>query len=101
MANRPQCFKYQLLTKEEHTALKLLYAGEANSYQQRLALKVIVNNFARSHDNCFVPGEADQSNFIAGRAFVGQQILLHLNLPVGKLSEEDNNETEAENTNQT
>lgn len=101
MANKPQCFKYEILTKPEHTALKALYAGTADAYQQRLALKVIVNNFARSHDNCFIPGEPDQSNFIAGRAFVGQQILLHLNLPVGKLSEDNDNENEAENTNQT
>lgn len=101
MANKPQCFKYTLLTKEEHEALKCLYTGTANEYQQRLCLRVIVNNFARSHDNCFIPGEPDQSNFIAGRAFVGQQILLHLNLPVGKLSEDNDNETEAENTNQT
>jgi len=92
---RPQCFKYDAATKEEHIALKALAKGEASEYQQKLALKVIVNNFARSHDNCFIPGEADQGNFIAGRAFVGQQILLHLNLPVGKLKQEDNNDEHA------
>ena len=95
MANKPQCFKYDALTDEEHIALKALYKGEADEHQQRLGLKVIVNNFARSHDMCFVPGESDQSTFISGRAFVGQQILLHLNLPVGKLKQEDDNNEHA------
>ena len=90
--NRPQCFKYDPLTKDEHIALKELYAGRATEYQQRLALKVIVNNFARSHDNCFIPDASDQSAFISGRAFVGQQILLHLNLPVGKLKQEEDSD---------
>lgn len=86
---RPQCFKVENVSKEGHTALKMLAKGEATEYQQRLALKIIVNNFARSHDNCFIPGETDQSNFIAGRAFVGQQVLLYLGLPVGKLTQQE------------
>jgi len=90
--SRPECFRYDELTDEEHSALKAVYKGEGDERQQRLVFKVIVNNFARSHDNCFIPGHSDQGDFVAGRAFVGQQVLLHLNLPVGKLKEEDQNE---------
>ena len=88
----PQCFKYTTLTQPEHIALKQLYKGEADAYQQRLALSAIVNNLCRSHDNCFIPGAADESNFIAGRAFVGQKILLHLNVAVGKLKQEEDSD---------
>ena len=91
--SRPQCFKYEELTNEEHIALKELAKGNADEYQQRLALKIIVNSFSRTHDNCFIPGEPDQGNFIAGRAFVGQQILLHLNVPVGKLKQEEDDKS--------
>lgn len=83
-----ECFQVAQVTEEEHVALKMLRAGEADSYQQVLALKVITSQFARTHDILFIPGAADQSAFLAGRAFVGLQILKHLNIPVGKLEDD-------------
>lgn len=85
-----ECFQCADLHKEEHQALKALSKGEATEYQQRLALKVIVNIFSRSHDMLFIPGAPDQTVFMNGRAFVGQKILKYLNIPVGKLKEEEN-----------
>lgn len=84
----PECFTCKTLTKEEHEALKLLNKGEANPYQQRLALSVIVNKFCRTHNLMYVPGSFDQTTFFNGRAFVGNEILKHLNIPVGQLDNE-------------
>lgn len=83
-----ECFKCRELTKPEHEALKALHAGEADEYQQQLALKVIVNVFSRAQDMTYIPGSFDQTAVLSGRAFVGQKILKYLNIPVGKLIEE-------------
>ncbi len=91
---KPVCFKCKELNKSEIQAIKALGKGEADEYQQKLALKIIINDFSRAHDLCYIPDSQDQSTFISGRAFVGQQILLHLNIPIGKLiKEEDKDET--------
>lgn len=88
-----ECFTCRALDKQEIAAIKALGEGEADKYQQKLALKVIVNDFSRTHDLCYIPDSQDQSAFISGRAFVGQKILLHLNIPIGKLlKEEDKDE---------
>ena len=84
-----ECLRCPDLNKQEHAAIKALGKGEADEFQQRLALKVIVNTFSRTHDLCYVPDSQDQSTFISGRAFVGQKILKYLNIPVGKLKEEE------------
>lgn len=89
-----QCFKYPRVTREEHQALRALNKGIANDYQQRLALSVITNKFARAHDVLFIPGKSDETAFLAGRSFVGSQVLKHLNIPVGQLSEDDPNDIE-------
>lgn len=90
MANKKteECFRCRDLEKREHEAIKALGKGEADAYQQRLALMVIVNDFSRTHDLCYIPDSHDQSTFISGRAFVGQKILKYLNIPIGKLKEE-------------
>jgi hypothetical protein len=95
MENAPQCFAYPELTKAEHIALRSLSQGQASEYQQCLALRVIVNKFARAHDVLFVPTSDRESTFLEGRGFVGQMILKYLNLPVAKLPEQtgDHNET--------
>jgi hypothetical protein len=90
-----ECFQCRELDKEEHQAIKALYRGDATEYQQRLALKVIINVFSRTHDMPFIPGAADQTAFMNGRAFVGQKLLKYLNIPIGKLQEE---EDDGENT---
>jgi len=89
-----ECFKCRPLQKAEKQAIKSVAKGEADEYQQRLAISVIVNLFSRTHDLCYVPDSQDQSTFISGRAFVGQKILKTINIPIGKLKEEeDSNET--------
>lgn len=75
------------LTKPEVIALQALHQGEATPYQQRLALKVIVNDFCRAQDALYIPGSFDQTAFLNGRAFVGHRILKYINIPVGKLDE--------------
>jgi hypothetical protein len=73
------------VTKEEHQAIQQLWRGTATEYQQQLALQVIVNKFARAQDLLYVPGDVHATSFINGRAFVGQQILKYLNVPIGQL----------------
>jgi hypothetical protein len=87
-----------MLTKDEHGALRALQAGEATPYQQTQALHVIVNKFSRSHDVLFIPGSRDESSFLSGRGFVGQNILKYLKLPVGRLPTLDPKEEEEENS---
>lgn len=87
---QPVATKTPPITDKEHAALKAVYQGQADEYQQRLALKVIVNTFSRAHDVSYVPGSFDQSAFLAGRGYVGQIILKYLNLPIGRLPEGDN-----------
>lgn len=85
----PVCFYVPEVEKEELEALKQVYAGEASSYQQRLALSVIVNKFSRAHDMQFVPGAPDQSAVLTGRAFVGSRILWALNMKIGELQNKE------------
>ena len=89
MSNTPQCFYVPDLDKEEILALKAVGAGEADAYNQRLALSVIVNKFCRAHDILYIPGAPDMTTFLNGRAFPGMQILKHLNVPIGQLINED------------
>ena len=84
------------LDEDEVIALKALYAGEADSWQQRLALSVITGKFCRSHDILFVPGEPDQTAFMNGRAFPGMQILKVVKVPIGRL-DIDRNQKETPN----
>ncbi len=92
MTDTPQCFDVPDIDKQEIEALKALYAGTATEGQQRLALHTIVNKMARAHDVLYIPGDnARDSAFLSGRAFVGQQILLYLNIPVSALKAYDDN----------
>ena len=79
------CERISQLTQSEHQSLRALYRGEASQGQQREALALIVNKFCRTHDLHFIPGSPDRSGFLAGRAFIGMQILHILNIPVGKM----------------
>ena len=85
MASKPKCFEVETLKKEDVHAIKAVYAGEADPYQQRRAMFIFVNHFCRTHDVLFVPGEPDQTTFLNGRAFPGMQLLKTLNQPIGKL----------------
>ena len=87
MSDIPQALKVEKLTKQEIVALQDLNEGIATVYQQKLALMVIVNKFARAQDLLYIPDSFDQTALLNGRAFVGQQILKYINIPVGKLDE--------------
>lgn len=88
MANKDSvAFQVPVLDDVEVTALHHLRDGTASPYEQKLALAVIVNKFSRAHDVLYVPGSFDESAFLSGRGFVGQQVLKHINLPVGKLQQ--------------
>ena len=78
-----QCFKVRKPTESEHSALKSLHKGDATEYQQQLALKYIVNSLSRAQDALYIPDSFDETAFLNGRAFVGQNILKLLNVPVG------------------
>lgn len=84
------CFHQQELTQSEAQALRALYKGEATPDQQRQILRTITNKLSRPHDMTYVPGDQDRGAFLAGRAFVGQRILYYLNIPVSKLPEDNN-----------
>jgi len=77
--------------KHEHEALKNLSKGVATDYQQKAALKYIVEALCRTHDLLYIPNSFDETAFINGRAFVGQNITRILKQPIGKY------DTEAEN----
>jgi hypothetical protein len=87
MAGEPQSFVVEPLTKAEVHALRDLHKGEATEHQQHVALYVIINKFSRAQDLLYIPGSFDQTAMLNGRAFVGQQILKYINIPVGKLDE--------------
>lgn len=70
-------------------AIRALAAGNANEGQQRRALDWIINHAARTYDQPFRPGGAEgarDTDFAAGRMFVGQQIvkLTKLNPDAGR-----------------
>lgn len=85
MSDVPQAFAVEQVTKQEVAAIKALAIGEATEVQQKLALHVIVNKFSRAQDLLYIPGSFDQTALLNGRAFVGQQVLKYINIPVGKL----------------
>lgn len=87
----PVCFQVPDLTKRDVEAIQALGKGEAEPWQQALALKAICNKFSRPQDLLFVPGEADQTVFMNGRAFVGMQIYKTLGIKVGQMNEEEEN----------
>jgi hypothetical protein len=61
-----------------------VHKGEADPGQQALAIRVIVNKFARAHDLLYIQDSIGDTGILNGRAFVGQQILKHLKIPIGK-----------------
>jgi len=81
------CFEVEIVSEQEAAALKALQKGEAEPHQQTQALALIVNKFCRPHDQTYIPGHEGRTGFMSGRAFVGQQILKYLNIPVSKLPE--------------
>ena len=89
MSDAPIEFRVPIVDEREHRALRALYTGTASEHQQRVALKVIINKLSRAQDLLYIPGNTEGTAFINGRAFVGQQLLKYLNLPIGKITDED------------
>jgi len=87
MLDAPQAFDVARLTKQEHVAIKMLAKGEASADQQVLVLEVVIKKLSRAFDMPYIPGSFDQSSFLAGRAYVGQQLLKYTKLPAGKQDE--------------
>ena len=83
----PEALRVEQITKQEIVALQDLFEGKASEYQQRLAMSVIINKFSRAQDLLYIPDSFDQTALLNGRAFVGQQILKYINIPVGKIDE--------------
>jgi len=85
MTDAVKCYDREPLDELEVRALKSLYRGDADPYQQRLALQVIVNKFARLSQPAFVPGDPGQGAFLAGRQFVALMLMDTINRPLGQL----------------
>lgn len=84
---KPVCFREGPVTKRAVYAIQALESGTADPYQQRLALKTIIDSLCATYQVTFVPGSADQTNFMEGRAFPGHRILHYLKLDPTKLKE--------------
>lgn len=71
------------LNKAEVLAIKALFAGNANSYQQQMGIKAITERISGAHDMTFRPGDdgGRASAFAEGRRFVGLMIIRAINLP--------------------
>lgn len=91
MSNKkPLSVQTPVVTEEERQAIKSLWHGNATEYQQRLALKVIVNKLARADDLLYVPNSFDETAFLQGRGFVGTQIMKILKQPLKQLEDSSN-----------
>lgn len=82
-----EAFRYVGIDREDVVAIKALSEGQANEFQQKRALSIIVKNFSRMYDVAFVPDAPDQSAFLAGRMYVGSRILYYVNYPASKLEQ--------------
>jgi len=87
MKEIPNCFQVPPLTKPEVYAIQAMSRGEARPHEQVMAMYVIMAKLSRSYDQHFVPGHQDQSNFLEGRGFVGQQIRKFIDLDANLLDE--------------
>lgn len=65
------------LTKEEIIAIKVVWAGKASPYQQRLALEAIIDRIAEKDRQSYYGGPSGDRDtaFAEGRRFVGTQIV--------------------------
>lgn len=83
-----ECLNTPALTDKEVRAVQAIHRGDADGYQQKLALAAIVTKFSRSHDLAFIPDSVQESAFLAGRTFVGKEILKVIGLPLSGKEEE-------------
>jgi len=69
------------------SAIQAIARGDASPEQQRRALDWIINMAAMTYDETFVPGQADVSDFLAGKRSVGTQIVKLLKVNVRAMLE--------------
>ena len=60
-SNQPECLRCRVPTKKEAIAFKQLHKGEADAYEQQIALKYIVDILARTHDMLYIPDSPEQT----------------------------------------
>lgn len=82
MATIPVELRVPPITVEDHRAVKALSRGDASPAQQQLALAFITKGLAGAHDLPYVPGDPNAGAFLAGRAFVGHQIIKLVKRPI-------------------
>lgn len=77
-------------------ALKSLVAGTASADQQQRAVAWIINRAAATYDMAYRPESARDTDFALGRAFVGQQVVKLINMPVSILDQMRKGPTQGE-----
>lgn len=71
------------------TAVKAVAKGEASAGQQQRALKWVIEELAGTYDLGWHPNGDRESSFVAGRRFVGLQIVKALTVDVTKLKRDE------------
>ena len=76
--------------KADVAAMQALKQGIANEGQQQRALDFIINGLSRYYDLDYFPGVEGRrdSDFAAGKRFVGAQVVKMLNLKLSKIEED-------------
>ena len=73
--------------KADVISIQAVAEGVADEYQQKRALKWIINNASEVYEMHYLASDRDTS-FALGRAFVGQQITKMINLSVAAVFKE-------------
>lgn len=61
-------------------AIKAIAQGRATEHQQQLAMKWIIERCAETYTNPYHPASARDTDFAAGKAWVGQQLVGLINM---------------------
>ncbi len=78
----PPCFKCRSASRHEVYAIQALEKGEATPYQQQQVLNYILQELCAVYQVGFVPDSPDQSNYLQGRQFPGQQLFKYMRLGI-------------------
>lgn len=62
-------------TTADVSAIQALYRGEADEYQQKRALRWIIETAARTYDEQYYPESSRDTDYALGMRKVGQQIV--------------------------
>lgn len=76
----------------EGYALQAMQDGRATAPQQQQVLKWIINNLCRTYDNQYFPDSTRNTDFALGKRWVGQQLVKLLNIKLGLIKKDDQNE---------